>query len=74
MVLYLLAAGSCWISARELALGDIVSTERRTWWAISALFLALGINKQLDLQSALTEAGRVPRIIKDGLNNVSWCS
>ena len=59
VVLYLLAAGSCWISARELALGDIVSTERRTWWAISALFLALGINKQLDLQSALTEAGRV---------------
>ena len=59
VVLYLLAAGSCWISARELVLEDIVSTERRAWWAISALFLALGINKQLDLQSALTETGRV---------------
>jgi hypothetical protein len=59
VVLYLLAACSCWISARELALEDIGSNERRAWWAISALFLALGINKQLDLQSALTEAGRV---------------
>jgi hypothetical protein len=59
VVLYLLAAGSCWISARELVLEDIGSNERRAWWAISSLFLALGINKQLDLQSALTEAGRV---------------
>ena len=59
VVLYLLAAVSCWISARELVLEDIASNERRAWWAISALFLALGINKQLDLQSALTEAGRV---------------
>lgn len=57
VVLYLLAAGSCWLSARELVLAD--SNERRAWWAISALFLALGINKQLDLQTALTEAGRV---------------
>jgi hypothetical protein len=59
VVLYLLAAGSCWITARELVLEDIGSNERRAWWAISILFLALGINKQLDLQSALTEAGRV---------------
>ena len=59
VVLYLLAAGSCWITARELVLEDIASNERRAWWAISALFLALGINKQLDLQSALTETGRV---------------
>ena len=57
--LYLLATGSCWITARELVLEDIGSNERRAWWAISILFLALGINKQLDLQSALTEAGRV---------------
>jgi hypothetical protein len=59
VALYLLAAVSCWISARELVLEDIASNERRAWWAISALFLALGINKQLDLQSALTETGRV---------------
>jgi hypothetical protein len=59
VVLYLLAAGSCWISAQKLGLEDVGSNERRAWWAISVLFLALGINKQLDLQTALTEAGRV---------------
>ena len=30
----------------------------KIWVAISILFLGLGINKQLDLQSALTELGR----------------
>jgi hypothetical protein len=59
VVLYLLAAGSCWISAQKLGLGDVWSNERRAWRAISVLFLVLGINKQLDLQTALTEAGRV---------------
>ena len=60
VALYLLASGSCWISAQKLGLEDIPrSNERRAWLAISALFLALGINKQLDLQTALTEAGRV---------------
>ena len=33
--------------------------EQRIWATISILFLCLGINKQLDLQSALTEIGRV---------------
>src|SRR5262245_11297089 len=59
VVLYLLAAGSCWISAQKLGLGDFGSNERRAWRAISGLFLALGINKELDLQTALTEAGRL---------------
>jgi hypothetical protein len=59
VVLYLLATGSCWISAQKAGLEDIGSNERRAWRAISVLFLALGINKQLDLQTALTEAGRV---------------
>jgi hypothetical protein len=36
-----------------------VSQEQRTWRAISALFLALGINKQLDLPTALTVVGRM---------------
>jgi hypothetical protein len=35
------------------------SQERHAWRAVSVVFLALGINKQLDLQSALTEAGRI---------------
>ena len=59
VVLYLLAAGSCWISAQKLGLESVGSNEGRAWRAISVLFLALGINKQLDLQTALTEAGRV---------------
>jgi len=33
--------------------------ERRIWWCITLLFIALGINKELDLQSALTELGRM---------------
>src|SRR5882672_2703243 len=36
-----------------------ISSEKYTWRAVSILFLALGINKQLDLQTALTELGRV---------------
>ena len=60
VILYLLAAISCWKTAFELATVNTgVSQEQRAWRAISALFLALGINKQLDLQTALTEAGRM---------------
>jgi len=35
------------------------TSERRVWFVLSLLFLCLGLNKQLDLQSALTEIGRV---------------
>jgi len=56
VALYLVASLSCWATARKLTLA---SQERRTWSFISFLFLLLGINKQLDLQSALTDAGRV---------------
>ena len=60
VILYLLAVISCWKTAYKLArVNTAVSQEQRTWRAISALFLALGINKQLDLQTALTEAGRM---------------
>src|SRR5262245_54647951 len=52
-----MASGSCWISAHKLL--EDIPNERRAWRAISVLFLALGINKQLDLQTALTEAGRM---------------
>src|SRR5205085_8940882 len=55
--MYLLACGSCYYTARRLP-GGIVQ-ERRAWYSISSLFLALGINKQLDLQSALTELGKI---------------
>ena len=53
VALYFLAMISCWMTARSGI------KERRIWSAISILFLGLGINKQLDLQSALTEVGRV---------------
>src|SRR5256885_2005164 len=60
VALYLVGAVLCWRLARQAGLENAVrSRERRTWRAISVLFLALGINKQLDLQTALTEAGRV---------------
>jgi hypothetical protein len=60
VALYLLASFSCRTSARKIRSKDVRSLqERRAWRYISALFLALGINKQLDLQTALTEAGRI---------------
>lgn len=33
--------------------------EQKLWLLIALMFIFLGINKQLDLQSALTEAGRI---------------
>jgi hypothetical protein len=38
---------------------DRVSFECRAWQALLVCMLALGINKQLDLQTALTETGRM---------------
>ena len=55
-----MASAGCWILARKLGVEDSLrSRERHAWQSISVLFLALGINKQLDLQTAFTEAGRV---------------
>jgi hypothetical protein len=60
VVLYLLAAYAVWRIARRLrAAGDDTRSEAGVWTVIALLFLALGINKQLDLQSAFTELGRV---------------
>jgi len=54
VLLYFLAVISCWRTARRSQLLD-----RKIWYVISISFLFLGINKQLDLQTALTELGRV---------------
>jgi hypothetical protein len=43
----------CWTTSRNPEIKE------QRWATISILFLGLGINKQLDLQSALTEAGRI---------------
>ncbi len=62
VILYFLAALSCWITARKLRLeadGADDAKELRAWRSIAVTFLALGVNKQLNLQTALTEGGRV---------------
>jgi hypothetical protein len=55
VVLYFLAVWSAWKTANFVN----TSSDGHLWRAISILFIALGINKQLDLQTALTEFGRV---------------
>jgi hypothetical protein len=62
VALYLSAAISCCITVRKLRLevqDADDAKELRIWRSIAIAFLALGINKQLDLQTALTEMGRV---------------
>jgi hypothetical protein len=51
-----------WMSARA-ALGQTAPTpadrrERLFWWIAAVVLLILGVNKQLDLQSAITAIGR----------------
>ena len=55
VLLYAAAAVNCWLVTRRLGRAP----EARTWLLISILFILLGFNKQLDLQSALTEVGRI---------------
>lgn len=38
--------------------GKIRASQRRAWWILSLVLVALGINKQLDLQGLLMESGR----------------
>ncbi|TCM63279.1 hypothetical protein [Rhizobium sp. BK068] len=60
VILYLLACASCWKTTGVVA--RQCWNERSDgyiWRAISVVFFFLGINKQLDLQSAMTELGRM---------------
>jgi len=63
VIAYLVTGWRCYLAARRItgpmaALSD--ARREKTFWAIlTALFLMLGINKQLDLQSLLTEIGRI---------------
>jgi hypothetical protein len=60
VVLYFATSISCWkLRYKTEPDGRRRSNEDLAWRFIAILFLALGINKQLDLQTALTEAGRV---------------
>jgi hypothetical protein len=51
VVAYFVAALLCYRA-------DRLREERRIWWSIAVLLVALGINKQLDLQSWFTQVGR----------------
>jgi len=57
VALYLLTSLSCWRTTTFVGRGD--RTDVQVWLTISVVFLFLGINKQLDLQSAMTEIGRM---------------
>jgi hypothetical protein len=60
---YFGAATCCWAAARrirpEYRRTPTLRREWRLWRALAAALAALGVNKQLDLQSALTELGRL---------------
>lgn len=60
---YFAAAWSCWAAARrikpEYRRSPALRREWLLWRALSVMLAALGVNKQLDLQSALTEAARM---------------
>lgn len=59
VVLYLVTSWRCFVLADSLRRRQASSRrEERGWMVLAILFLALGINKQLDLQTALTELGR----------------
>lgn len=54
VVLYFFAVWATWRAAQVT-----MNRERILWLSISTMLVALGINKQLDLQSALTDIGRI---------------
>jgi hypothetical protein len=55
VVFYFLAVLSTWRTANFIS----ASTERWLWILTALMFVVLGINKQLDLQTAFTEIGRI---------------
>jgi hypothetical protein len=58
VALYFYAAYRCYRLARGRA-AKLVKHESTVFWLFTAALLALGVNKQLDLQTALTEIGRI---------------
>lgn len=53
----LLTSISCWRTT--VSVGRCDRTDAKIWRTVSVVFFFLGINKQLDLQSAMTEIGRM---------------
>jgi hypothetical protein len=59
VAMYLVTSVSCWRLARKLSVERInTSKEYHAWRAVAVSLLVLSIIKLLDLQTALTEAGR----------------
>jgi NADH:ubiquinone oxidoreductase subunit K len=58
VVLYFAAACACWWIARTKR-DELTAAEHFVWRTLAVGLAALGVNKQLDLQSALTELGRI---------------
>jgi hypothetical protein len=53
VALYLVTAYACWRVARQLRSANRDDrSETAVWAAVAMMFVALGINKQLDLQTA----------------------
>lgn len=61
VLLYGAAAWLCWQVLRGAAASalSMTSDERWVWRVLFGAMVLLGVNKQLDLQSALTEMGRI---------------
>ena len=58
VVLYALGAWQCYRLATAHS-NMLVRREIAIWWTLALALLTLGLNKQLDLQTALTEIGRI---------------
>jgi hypothetical protein len=58
VVAYGVAAWQCVVLGRG-EVRDMPADERRVWWGLAAIMLLLGVNKQLDVQTAFTELGRI---------------
>jgi len=59
---YAAAAVLCFIAARRCPVAADAGAgrrQRRIWWSVAVLMAFLCINKQLDLQSLLTDVGRL---------------
>jgi len=58
---YFLAAWMCWKARRAASISERPGARRSAalWTAIAVALVLLGINKQLDLQTAFTEVGRI---------------
>jgi hypothetical protein len=56
---YFIAAITCVLARRAAQRNELGLPTQHTWTLLSATLLALGINKQLDLQTLLTDIGRL---------------